>query len=152
MVNYSKRTCLGLDFHRGGRVRHVLANGEVGRVVGDAAQNQANTPLSDFLVVESGRQRQLETDLVQYLEDKHGAWTYRDIPGFCKAANLDEIKKHDFVLTPGRYVGAEEQEEDGEPFAEKYPRMVAELEARFAEGERLTAVVREMLGRLHDGT
>ncbi|WP_334070386.1 class I SAM-dependent DNA methyltransferase [Burkholderia cepacia] len=85
-------------------------------------------------------------------EDKHGAWTYRDIPGFCKAANLDEIKKHDFVLTPGRYVGAEEQEEDGEPFAEKYPRMVAELEACFAEGQRLTAVVREMLGRLHDGT
>lgn len=42
---------------------------------------------------------------------------YEDIPGFCKSASLDEIKKHDFVLTPGRYVSAEEQEDDGEPFA-----------------------------------
>ena len=44
---------------------------------------------------------------------------YTDIPGFCKAVKLDEIHKHDYVLTPGRYVGAEEQEDDGEPFAEK---------------------------------
>ena len=47
--------------------------------------------------------------------------------------------KHGFVLTPGRYVGAEEQEDDGEPFAEKYPRLLAELEECFGEGERLTA-------------
>ena len=46
------------------------------------------------------------------------------------------------MLTPGRYVGAQEQEEDGEPFEEKYPRLVAELEACFAEGERLTGVIR----------
>ena len=76
-------------------------------------------------------------------EEKHGIWAYRDIPGFCKAANIEEIKKHGFVLTPGRYVGAEEQEEDGEPFAEKYPRLVAELEECFVEGERLTAMIRE---------
>lgn len=84
-------------------------------------------------------------------EDKHGAWTYRDIPGFCKAANLDDIKKHAFVLTPGRYVGAEEQEEDDEPFTEKYPRLMAALEGYFEEGERLTGVVREVLGRLRNG-
>lgn len=74
-------------------------------------------------------------------EAKHGEWAYRDIPGFCKAAKLAEIKKHGFVLTPGRYVGAEEQEDDGERFEEKYPRLLAELEECFAEGERLTEVV-----------
>ena len=63
-------------------------------------------------------------------EVQHGAWAYRDIPGFCKAKTLEGIKKHDFVLTPGRYVGAEEIEDDGEPFAEKYPRLLAELVAR----------------------
>ncbi len=82
-------------------------------------------------------------------EKQHGSWAYRDIPGFCKVATIDEIKKHGFALTPGRYVGAEEQEDDGEPFAEKYPRLIAELEEHFAEGERLTTVVREQLGRIN---
>lgn len=54
------------------------------------------------------------------------------------------------MLTPGRYVGAEEQEEDGEPFAEKYPRLLAELEECFGEGERLMTVVREKLKGLGD--
>ena len=84
-------------------------------------------------------------------DETHGPWNYRDVPGFCKAANLEDIKKHGFVLSPGRYVGAEAQEEDSEPFVEKYPRLLAELEECFAEGERLTAVVRETLGRLRDG-
>ena len=74
-----------------------------------------------------------------------GEWGYRDIPGFCKAATTDEIKKHGFVLTPDRYVGAEEQEDDGEPFTDKYPRLLAELEEHFTEGERLTAVIRKSL-------
>lgn len=79
---------------------------------------------------------------------KHGEWTYNPIPGFCKAASIEEIGKHGFVLTPGRYVGAEEQEADSEPFAEKYPRLLAELEDHFAESERLTKVIRENLGRV----
>lgn len=82
---------------------------------------------------------------------QHGEWKYKDIPGFCKAVTIEEIEKHGFVLTPGRYVGAEEQEEDGEPFTEKFPRLVAELEACFAEGERLTGVIREALGRVEHG-
>jgi type I restriction enzyme M protein len=76
---------------------------------------------------------------------EHGDWTYRDIPGFCKAETIDGIRKHGFVLTPGRYVGAEEQEEDSEPFEEKYPRLLAELEVCFVEGERLMSIVRERL-------
>jgi type I restriction enzyme M protein len=70
---------------------------------------------------------------------------YTDIPGFCKAETIAGIAKHGFVLTPGRYVGAEEQDDDAEPFTEKYPRLLAELEACFGEGERLLAVVREKL-------
>ena len=81
-------------------------------------------------------------------EAQHGAWAYRDIPGFCKAETVAGIGKHGFVLTPGRYVGAEEQEDDGEPFAEKYPRLLAELEECFGEGERLLGVAREKLARL----
>ena len=63
---------------------------------------------------------------------------------------MEEITKHGHVLTPGRYVGAEELEEDAEPFAEKYPRLVAELEECFAEGERLADVIREQLGRVQN--
>ncbi|WP_456405988.1 N-6 DNA methylase, partial [Thiolapillus sp.] len=81
-------------------------------------------------------------------EKKHGEWAYRDIPGFCKAVKLEEIEKHGFVLTPGRYVGAEEQEDDGEPFEEKYPRLLAELDACFEVGERLTSTVRDNLARV----
>jgi type I restriction enzyme M protein len=84
-------------------------------------------------------------------EQQHGAWEYHDIPGFCKAETIEGIEKHGFVLTPSRYVGAEEQEDEGEPFTEKYPRLLAELEECFAEGERLMVVVREQLAGLRDG-
>ncbi len=70
-------------------------------------------------------------------ENQHGEWAYRDIPGFCKAAKLEEIKKHGFILTPGRYVGAEAQEDDGEPFEQKFPRLLAELEACFSESDEI---------------
>ncbi len=71
-------------------------------------------------------------------------------PGFAKLATIEEIAKHGHVLTPGRYVGAKDIEEDAEPFAEKYPRLVAEVEECFAEGERLTASIRRALGGISD--
>jgi type I restriction enzyme M protein len=80
-------------------------------------------------------------------ETQHGVWSYDDIPGFCKAEMIDGISKHGFVLTPGRFVGAEEQDDDVEPFTEKYPRLLAELDGCFGEGERLMRVVRERLAR-----
>lgn len=82
---------------------------------------------------------------------KHGEWSFKPVPGFCKPASTEEIAKHGFVLTPGRFVGAEEQEDDGEPFAEKFPRMVAELEACLAESERLGSAVRLNLLRVAAG-
>lgn len=79
------------------------------------------------------------------------AGEYADVPGFCKAASLDEIRKHGHVLTPGRYVGAEAQEDDDEVFAEKMQRLTAQLSEQMARGAELDAVIREKLGALGYG-
>jgi len=79
------------------------------------------------------------------------AGEYKDVPGFCKSATLEEIEKHGFVLTPGRYVGAAEVEDDGEPFEEKMRRLTAELQECFEESERLQQQIRENLGGLGYG-
>ena len=76
------------------------------------------------------------------------AGAYADIPGFCKAASLDEIRKHGHVLTPGRYVGAEAQEEDDEPFMEKMQRLATTLDQQFAESARLEKAILENLKAL----
>ncbi len=98
-----------------------------------------------------------ETDLAQIAGTYH-AWrgdkdagTYADVPGFCKAATTAEIATHGHVLTPGRYVGAEEAEADTEPFPEKMKRLVADLEAQFTESARLEAVIRTNLKTLGYG-
>ncbi len=70
---------------------------------------------------------------------------YADIPGFCKSATTAEIAAHGHVLTPGRYVGAEEVEDDGDPFEDKMPRLVAELHGQFAESAKLEAAIRKNL-------
>jgi type I restriction enzyme M protein len=70
---------------------------------------------------------------------------YVDIPGFCKSATTAEIAKHGYVLTPGRYVGAEEVEDDGEPFEEKMNRLVTELNTQFTESAKLEKQIKERL-------
>ncbi|MBE2203991.1 MAG: type I restriction-modification system subunit M, partial [Chthoniobacterales bacterium] len=70
---------------------------------------------------------------------------YQDIPGFCKSATTAEIASHGYVLTPGRYVGAEAAEDDGEPFEEKMPRLVAELHVQFAESAKLEQQIKANL-------
>ena len=76
---------------------------------------------------------------------------YADIPGFCKSATTAEIAAHGHVLTPGRYVGAEEVEDDGEPFEEKMPRLIAELNAQFAESAHLEQAIKANLKGLGYG-
>ncbi len=76
---------------------------------------------------------------------------YEDIPGFCKSATLEDIRKHGHVLTPGRYVGAEAQEDDGEPFEGKMKRLVATLREQQTEAERLHAVIAANLKELGYG-
>lgn len=70
-----------------------------------------------------------------------GAAEYADVAGFCKAASLDEIRGHGHVLAPGRYVGAEAAEDDGEPFEEKVARLVADLEEQRAQAARLDDLI-----------
>jgi len=77
--------------------------------------------------------------------------SYADVPGFCKSAPLDEIRKHGHVLTPGRYVGAEAQEDDGEPFEEKMKSLTATLRGQQAEAAKLDDAIRENLKGLGYG-
>ena len=72
---------------------------------------------------------------------------HADVPGFCKSATLEEIATHGFVLTPGRYVGAEDVEDDGEPFEEKMARLVAELNGQFTESAKLETAIRQNLAQ-----
>ena len=73
---------------------------------------------------------------------------YQDEAGFCFSAKLEAIKKHDYVLTPGRYVGAVEQEEDSEPFIEKMGRLSAQLKSQLADSERLEVEIKGNLAGL----
>ena len=73
---------------------------------------------------------------------------YADVPGFCKSAALDEVRKHGHVLTPGRYVGAEPQPDDGEPFDQKMTRLAAQWRDQQAEARRLDAEIEANLTRL----
>lgn len=84
-------------------------------------------------------------------ETVDGLTAYEDIPGFCKAAKREEIEKHGFVLTPGRYVGAAEAEEDEELFEAKMARLVAELRAQQAEAAKLDAAIAASLRELGYG-
>ena len=73
---------------------------------------------------------------------------YEDVPGFCKAARLEQIEEHNHVLTPGRYVGATAQEDDGEPFVDKIERLVAQLKEQRKEGAKLDAAITGNLTQL----
>jgi type I restriction enzyme M protein len=77
------------------------------------------------------------------------AGQYTDIAGFCASATAAEISKHGYVLTPGRYVGAEDADEDDEPLEEKITRLTQELLDSFDESDRLQERVKAGLGRLH---
>jgi type I restriction enzyme M protein len=78
---------------------------------------------------------------------------YEDKPGFCKSATLDEIaSKHDYILTPGRYVGAADEEDDGEPFAVKMARLTNELDGQFSKSKTLEQAITERLSSLGYGS
>jgi type I restriction enzyme M protein len=90
---------------------------------------------------------------IQDIADTFHQWQglaegYEDISGFCKATDLDDIASKDFVLTPGRYVGTAEQEEDDEPFADKMNRLTAELKGYLEESNKLEIEIKKQLGGL----
>ena len=83
-----------------------------------------------------------------YHDYKTASADYADQPGFCKVANLEEIKQHDYVLTPGRYVGVEEVKEDGELFANKIARLTTELNEQFTRSHELEAKIKANLEKI----
>lgn len=84
-------------------------------------------------------------------EGKGEGLVYKDIPGFCKSATLEDIRSHGYVLTPGRYVGSENIEDDDEPFDEKMKRLTVRLNEQFAESARLEKAIRANLKELGYG-
>ncbi|MDZ7372272.1 MAG: type I restriction-modification system subunit M, partial [candidate division KSB1 bacterium] len=97
--------------------------------------------------------RELTDEDIRRIADTYHAWRgvwathasprpeYRDIPGFCRSVIIDEIRKHGHVLTPGRYVGAEVQQKDDEPFADKMARLVAQFREQQAEARQLDEAI-----------
>lgn len=101
--------------------------------------------------------RDFTMDDIQKVADIFHVWktgepvngvAYEDQAGFCKSVSLDEMKKHDFVLTPGRYVGAADEEDDGVPFAEKMTTLTEKLSEQFAESAKLEAEIKKNLAGL----
>ena len=101
--------------------------------------------------------RDLSQEDIARIADTYHAWRgkdsgkYEDVPGFCKSATLEEIHKHGHVLTPGRYVGAAPQEDDGEPFEEKMARLAAQWREQQTEARRLDAEIEANMARLGFG-
>ncbi|MBN1155828.1 SAM-dependent DNA methyltransferase [candidate division KSB1 bacterium] len=97
----------------------------------------------------SRRNRELTDEDIRKIADTYHAWRanegYEDIPGFCKSAQLADIRTHDHILTPGRYVGIEEQEDDGIPFEEKMKELTSQLRQQMEEGRRLDEEIRKNL-------
>lgn len=92
-----------------------------------------------------------EQDISEIAETFHrwqNGGPYEDVPGFCKAETLEEVRRHDYVLTPGRYVGASPYESDGEPFGEKMKRLTKALGEQFVEGARLETEIKRKLAEL----
>ena len=99
------------------------------------------------------RNRELtEEDIARVAKAYHDFKTqngeYQDVAGFAKVATLDEIKEHDYVLTPGRYVGSEAVEEDDEAFAEKMARLTAELNEQFTKSRELEGRIKDNLEKI----
>lgn len=99
--------------------------------------------------------RELTSNDIEHIAKTYHAWRgerdageYKDIPGFCRSAALEEIRKHGFVLTPGRYVGTEAPKDDGEPFEEKMQRLAVQWREQVAEARKLNATIEVNLREL----
>jgi len=99
--------------------------------------------------METRKHRELKDEEIEEIYTTYHGWRddndYKDIDGFCKSAILDEIKSHDYVLTPGRYVGIEEEKDDGIPFEEKMNRLTNEISDLFNESKSLEEKIKENL-------
>ena len=99
--------------------------------------------------------RELSEEDIQRIASTYQNWRqgkeYEDIKGFCKVATIEEIKSQDYVITPGRFVGIEEQQDDGEPFEEKMERLTSELYDLFDKSHTLEAEICKKLDAIGYG-
>ena len=86
------------------------------------------------------------TDTYHQWKSKEGS--YQDIKGFCKSEKIVAIEKHDFVLTPGRYVGIPDEVDDGIPFADKMKKLTQELDEQMKKEEAMNKNIKEQLKKL----
>ena len=117
------------------RVQRELTDADIGRI--------ANT-----VAAWRGEPLPFTEDGEPIPEAEQAQGDYADVPGFCRSVPLAEIAEHGHVLTPGRYVGAEEVEDDDEAFAEKMQRLTEQLGEQMAKGAELDALIRQKLGGL----
>lgn len=99
------------------------------------------------------RHRELEDRDIKKIAETYHNWRnedgiYEDVQGFCKAAKIEDVREHEYVLTPGRYVGVTEEDDDGIPFEEKMEILTSELGELFAKSNRLENEIRKNLGGL----
>lgn len=99
----------------------------------------------------SRKLRELTDEDIKKIADTYNAYvngTLEDVKGFCAVVDTEKIAEQDYILTPGRYVGVEEQEDDGEPFEEKMARLTSELSDLFVQSHKLEAEIKEKLGAI----
>ena len=138
-------------------IHHLAPNGKIGLVLANGALSTQSSGEGEI------RKRIIEDDLIEgfMVDRKHRDFSDEDIAkladtftafqngeleevkGFCAVATTGEIAKQDYILTPGRYVGIEEQEDDGEPFNEKMKRLTSELSEMFEKSHELENEIRE---------
>ena len=99
--------------------------------------------------------RDFSSEDIAQIADRYHAWkgekSYEDVAGFCKSVSLDEIRQQGYMLTPGRYVGAAELEEDDEKYEQKIARLTQELEAQFELAAELEKAIRQNLAKINHG-
>lgn len=174
--NARLREVLGWDDRRYDAVRSRLIDdgvvtpgrGRGGSVALAGFKRHADAPvgdlLSETLFIDARKlgtlidrvHRELTDDDIAKVADTYHAWrtegcSYADVPGFAKAATIEDIRGHGFVLTPGRYVGAAELEDDAVPFEERFAALKAKLEEQFEESAKIERAIRSALGSLHAG-
>jgi type I restriction enzyme M protein len=131
------------------RTRRELTDEEVQKIADTYHAWRGENKRSDVSV--QANERAANVKLQSGGRSQKDAGEYADVPGFCKSASMDDIRKHGYVLTPGRYVGAAEQEDDGVPFEEKMLRLSAQWREQRTAATKLDAAIEANLKELGYG-